>query len=1781
MDNKDQNINIHSNTATVGLNQDNAVRQLNPGQFVYALNAAVENYDNNGIFIQNEPGNELCIDIPDGFILIGKHFISERNKHIFFIVNPDTSESEIGYMDNNDCIYRTLISAPCLNFDINHPIHKVVHKMTNCSTEIYWTDGFNPRRYMDIDSPPRTLISGSTLCDPIYSDELDCNQLKLQPVFSIPSLDVTDVVNIGTLIAGTYQFTIQYADAAGNPYTSYYSVTNPLPIADIHITTSDFNYPVGKSIIVTISNLDSTGYFKYFNLAVIKTINSIPSPELVGTYFIDSTTKQITYTGQGQTDIKLSMADIFEKYPYYDVAQDVTAVQDVILWDNLSSIDRLSYQEIANNIHLMWETWRIPPGEDYSNETNAANLRGYLRDEVYAFEIVFLLNNGKQTDGFHIPGRVKGVWENRPDILSTDPDYVGDTSITSAPYWKIYNTASVTGFSPGYSADTTYKGAYQYGEFAYWESEETYPCNQDIWGELAGEKIRHHKFPDIAVSPIFETKLYTSPSGMEMGDDAIFPIGIRVDTQQITALINSSSLTKEQKAEIIGFKIVRGDRSTNKSIIAKGMLRNVGSYERDDQTYLFPNYPYNDLSADPFLLNRNNAYTTTGSSTTGSTARSFTITVQTLSTDSDPIFVVQYIDAYTGRLTSWSSTTVGEEVTICSISFPSPVISSGTGCIVSNTYTTYRIESTDPFNNTYFKHYEIQNNCIDNSIIEVTFYVNSLTTVYKDSLSFPEYVSGPLNFTVTEYTNVGYDLCNPSSLDAFTDEDLKTRQIFNSPETSFGQPFLGNILKLESVMYGKGKAHFTEVKKNARYRLISEQAQRKALDSSNDIGLITGTGHDFGASAMFAAYQSYISTAIASTTRRNFAYSFNSIADYNYCTAVPNDQGVKQRNLDIVRYLIPGVQNIEGDRINNYQRESSIYLKTETSLPFPDDSPNMTPGGIILVTDDSRFTVSEKLNCNTLGKEEDIYVVSYYASLKNEVPNQWGQIYSYETIDTGFQKTLTGSGTFTVFGGDTFINRFAYKTKLPFFIDNRVNAPDDSDIFYDEIGNVAYPRYWHSSRSILKDYISGGGTLSNIISYKAHNFDCPNDGEIAAISGATTTTTTTIIPGAVQELSDIAYYDGYFYLFAYGVPSFYCESSYNLDLRQAFNDREGDFWSHVSSGIPDDWVQESFVSIANDNTYTYNPTFSKQNRENSFTHVPPEWENKPCYTHYPFRVIYSDPQVSEATNRINNWLIYSPLSYFDFPQNYGALTSLDGIQNKAILARFENKSLLYHNLLTLDTSNPQMAYLGNPSLFTGQPPIDFAETDLGYVGSQHKMLLKVPQGQVTVDAKRGQVFLISGTQAIDLSGFGSGMNRFFTDHLAFEILRYFPTVDIDNAFLDIGLHGVYDSKFDRIIITKLDYIPLSNNITYSSLDHKFFYQKTVGEDIISEEVYLTDTTYFCNKSWTLSFNMNTRTWISFHSYIPNWYIAENNFFYSGTNDCCTEFDFIVGESTAWIEKCRLEGYIECEVQCQIEGIIDCNVPCSIEVNILDAFPTTTTTTTLPLTDIEYGLLYNSYAANDVRNITSSEDWRVSTNEDWIAMALSLGFTTYSFPNQDLIYPIGNTLGGILKEVGTSHWTTPNTGAMDSLGFSSLPGGGRSRTGGGFSQKYDYAHYMSNTEKSSSDIYEIIMYYNQEQAVNLYSTGWSGKESGTSIRLVRDTTEEEQLIDDGTLCSQYIGNDGKVYPTIKIGTLIWLGKNLAETLYRDLSIIPEVTDNTTWASLITGALCAYNNDWNNV
>lgn len=59
------------------------------------------------------------------------------------------------------------------------------------------------------------------------------------------------------------------------------------------------------------------------------------------------------------------------------------------------------------------------------------------------------------------------------------------------------------------------------------------------------------------------------------------------------------------------------------------------------------------------------------------------------------------------------------------------------------------------------------------------------------------------------------------------------------------------------------------------------------------------------------------------------------------------------------------------------------------------------------------------------------------------------------------------------------------------------------------------------------------------------------------------------------------------------------------------------------------------------------------------------------------------------------------------------------------------------------------------------------------------------------------------------------------------------------------------------------------------------------------------------------------------------------------------------------------------------------------------------------------------------------------------------------------------------------------------------------------------------------------------------------------------------------------NDSNNYTTVTIGTQVWMVENLKTTKYNDGTAIPNVTDDSSWSALTTGAYCSCNNDTSNV
>ena len=132
----------------------------------------------------------------------------------------------------------------------------------------------------------------------------------------------------------------------------------------------------------------------------------------------------------------------------------------------------------------------------------------------------------------------------------------------------------------------------------------------------------------------------------------------------------------------------------------------------------------------------------------------------------------------------------------------------------------------------------------------------------------------------------------------------------------------------------------------------------------------------------------------------------------------------------------------------------------------------------------------------------------------------------------------------------------------------------------------------------------------------------------------------------------------------------------------------------------------------------------------------------------------------------------------------------------------------------------------------------------------------------------------------------------------------------------------------------------------------------------------------------------------------------------------------------------------------------------------------------------YGRLYNWYAVDDSRNIAPA-GWHVPTDNEWQTLVDYLG---------------GNSVaGGKMKETGTEHWNSPNTGATNESGFTALPGGNHDYDSGNYIEMGDYAYFWSATDGDSNFAWTRLLHY--QYSIVIRSYGY--KRGGWSVRCVRD------------------------------------------------------------------------------
>jgi hypothetical protein len=1273
----------------------------------------------------------------------------------------------------------------CLNFDIENPVY-ATYRIDQCETRIYFVDRKNPPRYLSLEFPLNRDACGKAQdCNgKKLVTKKSCGELKIFPDTCHPRIYPDKVSSGGELKAGTYQFAIAYCDENGAEFTDFFDFTQPLPIYEKKLTNLT-DYVTNYSIRVKIEH--QTNIFDYFKLIVAETIQGGTFRiSTVGIYKVEKQflLDQIVFTGA--VDSVFATEAALARTPYYNTAGIVEHQNDILMLADLEKEYQYNFQPFANKLKLYWETVNMPVGGkfDYSNPEIAYFFRTYQRDEVYAFGIKFKLKSGKYTEVFHIPGRAKNlIPSDSQTIPVTNQDNFIEEGDCKDPLgtkegWQVYNTAYSFAFSSPKGLDyeqqyTCEIGAQSRGDFAYWESTEKYPCNEDIWDEdawgnkLADTPLRFHKFPDSSISHIHSG---FTPQGNAMrlfdAQKVINPIGVRVDADVFNNLLNTLEIanpadpTKPFKAKdlICGFELVRATRVNNKSVVAKGLVYDVGTFTRGDgKTYYYPNYPFNDIG--------------------------------------------------------WRGDSVVD----------------------------------DPYLRTDDAWYDAQRN---NKNIEYRH-----RGFVKDNI---------INYKHQRFT-------------------------FHSPDTHFAFPKIGSELRLETVEFGQVLGHFVNVEEHSETRLYTERVSDISTILSALLAFKQGS---LDLSNFLADRQQFISIIEKLVPRVNYAWQYNGIGMYNNYRKIGN-LGNKRRRIKFGNYASSDILNFgEGEKpFHNRFRESSVYLSLENTFNHEASD----------IRDTSKYIASERYTKykDNPGVVDDSKVTrAYYASIKDNIPNQYGQLSNIKYVSTGYTVNVnidpvfkTGSieeTYYPAFGGDTYINQFTLKRKHAFFRQNYAGKPNDLAGNYQLLPNLGYPAHYYGMRPEIQDV---GQIIANFTFFLGIAFVAALVTAAAVIAAggsgsdavdlALNISKNIIYIGLLDTLGDlfsispsyyldrnfelrtVFYHNGMIYLFSYGMPVFFVESDVNVDFRHGRNDREENFYrAEELAEIPDDWLQEIRVPIKFDNFYYYNIAYSVQNILNPnpvYNETMPEMY---CETDLYNRVIYSD--MGNKYLKSDPWLNYRRNNFYDFPKTSGKLIALNAVENNKVYARFENSTKLYNAIITLDSNNPQALELGNASMFN-QKPIDLSTSDTGYLGSQHKAFIKTTHGGFWVDARRGHIYQVSGSSGVEEISNKSSMN-WFKEYLPFQIIKDIPNFPIDNTFKGIGITMGWDERFHRLFVTKLDYRlkpQYRKTVTYEN--KKLYYN-----DVIIE---LGDPTYFENKSWTASYSVLLKAWISFHSFLPNNYIG--------------------------------------------------------------------------------------------------------------------------------------------------------------------------------------------------------------------------------------------------------------------------------------------------------------------
>lgn len=464
----------------------------------------------------------------------------------------------------------------------------------------------------------------------------------------------------------------------------------------------------------------------------------------------------------------------------------------------------------------------------------------------------------------------------------------------------------------------------------------------------------------------------------------------------------------------------------------------------------------------------------------------------------------------------------------------------------------------------------------------------------------------------------------------------------------------------------------------------------------------------------------------------------------------------------------------------------------------------------------------------------DTYYPEYLQTAFQNTDDYDNMLAAYNTSSNYY----TGLETGWIFGGDTFIARYNYRTTsmdFPnYYIEQNVTADPDTPTVWDSIGagngqQMSLPEVIDANLSPISSIIPYNdymGTVAFMNTRVLRTYGGADEWPNITETGPNFNLLDHFLSLQVASPITSGNPDGMYRLANFNeqaavianatLYSVFVESDDNLNFRHA-----GDVVKGVGKDASlffdgytaaDVLFRSPLLDLTKQDNLLYEDHYSALQDIKTTVPFPKKGEIE---TSFPSRVIRSNVQDGRIDDNYRNFLA---LQYKDFSQNKGAVTNLAALTG---LLFIHTEKSLYKTTgkQTIQLGDTTEAYIGSGDIFV-QEPLELVTSNEGYAGTfnKHSCLIN-KYGYLFVSRKEKKVFLLTD-KLIEISQ--QGMENWFRLNIPYTLettssnnpypinLDTIPYINLDAPTGSFGFVSTYDPIFKRFIITKKELIPSSN-----------------------------------------------------------------------------------------------------------------------------------------------------------------------------------------------------------------------------------------------------------------------------------------------------------------------------------------------------------------------------------